>query len=170
MIFIVESFINCLSSWHKCYVLLLWRYMTYVVSICLPLEGKRYVLWLWRYMTYVVSILAVASYYGIMSILVMSICIEPGQWESHKYSGVLLSQVGEKVIWLFWSALVDYVIDLWSWPYWYASYVAQGGVRCKSGHALHLHFWGSIVLKPYVGMKWIWGVFFSFIWEVLFYL
>jgi hypothetical protein len=106
MIFIVESFINCLSSWGKCYVLLLWRYMTYMVSICLSSQAKQYVLWLWRYMTYVVSILVVASYYGIICILVMSICIEPGRWESHitisecswarsvrklyDYSGVLL--------------------------------------------------------------------------------
>jgi hypothetical protein len=35
------------------------------------------------HMTNVVSILTVASYYFIMYILVMSICIEPGRWESH---------------------------------------------------------------------------------------
>jgi hypothetical protein len=60
--------------------------------------------------------------------------------KSYNYFRVLLSQVGEKVIRLFQSALVDYVVDPWSGPYRYASYVAQGGVRCKSGHALHLHF------------------------------
>ena len=86
----------CLLSKDKWYVLLLWRCMTYVVSVCLSSDGKWYILWLWKYMTYVVSILAVASYYCIMCILVMSIC--KSVRKSYNYFGVLLSQVGEKVI------------------------------------------------------------------------
>jgi len=57
--------------------------MTYAVRICLSSEGKWYVLWLWMYATYVVSIIAVASYYCNMCIHDMSICIEPSRWKSH---------------------------------------------------------------------------------------
>jgi hypothetical protein len=110
----------------------LWRYMTYVVTICLSLEGKWYVFMIEGYMTYVVSILAVASSYCIMCILVMSIRIQPGRWESHitilecswarsvrklyDYSGVLL-----------WFMSLTYGHDHTGT----ASYVARGGVRCS---------------------------------------
>ena len=53
--------------------------------------------------------------------------------KSYNYSEVLLSQVGEKVIWLFQSALVDYVIDRWSRSYRYSI------VRCKRTGMMQLH-------------------------------
>ena len=101
--------------------------------------------------------------------------------KSYNYSRLLLSQVGEKVIWLFWSVLVDYVIDLWSRPYRYSI------VRCPRRGTMQLHtllgmkavdmnmhciciLWTLFILKFYVGMKWIWGGLFLFIWGVLFHL
>jgi hypothetical protein len=116
----------------KCYVLLLWRYMTYVLSICLSSEGKRYGSWLWGYMAYVESNLAVASYYCIMCILVMSICIEPGWWESHitilecswAWSVRKLNDYSRVLLWIM---LLTYDHDHTGT----ASYVARGGVRCS---------------------------------------
>ena len=69
--------------------------------------------------------------------------------KSYNYSGLLLSQVGEKVIWLFWSVLVDYVIDLWSRPYRYNIVCCprRGTMQLHtllyegSGHAYALHLY-----------------------------
>ena len=123
-------------------------------------------------MAYGVSTLAVASYHCIMCILAMSICIEPGRWESHitilecsrarsvrklyDYSGVLL--------WIM-SPLPGR--DRTST----ASYIARGGVQCSCIPCwvwrqwtciciVFALFWGLLVLKFYVGMKWRWGVLF----------
>jgi hypothetical protein len=53
--------------------------------------------------------------------------------KSYNYSEVFLSQVGEKVIWLFQSALVDYVATCWPRPYRYNI------VRCLRRGTMQLH-------------------------------
>jgi hypothetical protein len=136
-----DMFYYCRRVWH-------------VVTICLSSEGKWYVFWLWMYVTDVVSIIAVASYYCTMRIHDMS----------YNYFGVLLSQVGEKVIWLFQSALVDYVSTIVRCP-------RRGTIQLHTlgTEALDMHMhcictlWDLFVSRFYVDMKWIRGVLFLFI-------
>jgi len=116
----------------------------------------------------------------IMSILVMSICIEPGRWESHitipecsrarsvkklyDYSGVLL--------WIM-SPLAGRNRT------GTASYVARGGVRCSfipcwvwrqwTCICIALHSLRFIYIEVLCWQKWIWGALFLFIWGVLLY-
>jgi hypothetical protein len=101
--------------------------------------------------------------------------------KSYNYSRVLLSLVREKVKWLFWSALVDYVVDLWSWP------CSYNIVRCPRRGTMQLHtllgrkvadmhmhcictLWSLFILKFYVRMKWVMRRTVSIIWGVLFHL
>jgi len=83
-------------------------------------------------MTYVATTLAVASYHCIMCILVLSICIEPGRWESHI-----------TILECSWARSVRKLYDYSRVLLWIMSplashdrtgktpYVAQGGVRCS---------------------------------------
>ena len=103
-----------------------------MVRIYLSSEGKWYVLWLWMYMADEVSILVVASYHCIMSIVVISICIEPCRWESHitipecsrARSVRKLYDYSEVLLWIM---SLTYGHDRIGT----ASYVALGGVRCS---------------------------------------
>ena len=127
-----------------------------------------------------VSILAVASYHCIMSIVVISICIEPCRWESHitipecsrarsvkklyDYSGVLL--------WIM-SPLAGRNRT------GTASYVARGGVWCSfipcwvwrqwTWICIALRSLRFIYIEVLCWHKWIWGSLFLFIWVLLFY-
>jgi hypothetical protein len=83
-------------------------------------------------MTYVVSILAVASYYCIMFILVMSIWLEPGRWENHitilECSWVRsVRKLYNYYRVLLWIMSLTYGHDRTS----IASYFARGGIRCS---------------------------------------
>jgi hypothetical protein len=136
-------------------------------------------LWLLKCMTYVVSILAVASYYCIMFILVMSIWLEPGRWENHitilECSWVRsVRKLYNYYRVLLWIMSLTYGHDRTS----IASYFARGGipywysiVLCSRRDTMqlqtllgmeavdmHMHYictlWGLLVLIFYVGMKW----------------
>ena len=120
------------------------------------------------------SMLAVASYHCIRCILVMSICIEPGPWESHisilecswARSVWMLYNYSRVLLWIM-SLLVgcDHTDT--------TSYVARGGVRYSfvpcwvwrqwTCICIALHSLRFIYIEVPYWHNWIWGALFLFI-------